>query len=95
MLTNDERRFIRTWEEQRKGGRTSYYLLYIIAGSVVLTIGVAFVLSMVRFSLPKNIWIIPVISLLLTVFLTHVSWTRNERRFKALIRRELDRAGGN
>jgi uncharacterized membrane protein len=92
MLSKEERRFIRSWEEQRQGGRRAYYLLYIIAGSVILTIGVSFVMAMIRFALPKNLWAIPIISLLIAVFLTHYSWVKNERKFKVLIRRETEAA---
>ena len=90
MLSKEERRFIRSWEEQRQGGRRAYYLLYIIAGTVILTIGVSFVMAMIRFALPRNLWAIPVISFLIAFFLTHYNWVRNERRFKVLIRRETE-----
>lgn len=92
MLTKEERRFLRSWEEQRKGGRWSYYLLYALSGSLILFIGIAFVASMIRFGLPKNLWLIPVISILLAVSLTWLSWKRNEARFRHLVKRELDSA---
>lgn len=89
MLNPEERRFLRSWEEQRKGGRWSYYLLYALGGSVLLFIGISFVASMIRFGLPKNLWAIPVISVTLAVILTVVSWQRNESRFRGLVRREI------
>jgi peptidoglycan/LPS O-acetylase OafA/YrhL len=92
MLTPKERRFIRSWEEQRKGGKRSYFLLYIIAGTIVTSIGVAFVQSMLRFGLPERLWTIPVISFLVTAGLTWYSWKNNEKRFRELIKRELENA---
>lgn len=92
MLTPKERRFLRSWEEQRKGGKRSYYLLYIIAGTIVTSIGVAFVQSMLRFGLPVRLWTIPVISFFVATGLTWYSWKSNEARFKSLIKREMENA---
>jgi hypothetical protein len=49
-------------------------------------------MAMIRFALPKNLWAIPIISLLIALFLTHYSWVKNERKFKVLIRRETEAA---
>ncbi|MFM7839516.1 MAG: hypothetical protein ACKO6K_08095 [Chitinophagaceae bacterium] len=95
MLSAEERRFLRSWEEQRKGGKWSYYLLYILGGTVVLTVGVAFLLSIIPFQLPSTLWIIPVISAGLAVLLTVFSWKKNERRFKQLLRREIQQGQRN
>lgn len=90
MLSKEERRFLRSWEEQRKGGRWSYYLLYGISGSVVLFIGIAFIFSMIRFGLPAQLWPIPVVSTGLAIMLTWSSWKRNEARFRRLVKREIE-----
>lgn len=90
MLTPKERRFIRSWEEQRKGGSTAYFSLYIIAGTLITSIGVAFVLSVVRFGLPRHLWLIPSLSLCITTALTWYSWKKNEAKFRSLIKREME-----
>lgn len=89
MLTKEERRFLRSWEDQRKGGKLSYFLLYIIAGSIVMTIGVGFVWSMVQFSLPKPLWAIPLTSFVLSSLYAGLTWRRGEAKFKRLIKREV------
>ncbi len=89
MLTKEERRFLRSWEEQRKGGSVSYYLLYIIAGTIVMTIGVGFVMSMIKFGLPRPLWVIPVISFVLSSLYAAITWRRGEAKFKQLIKREV------
>ncbi|HKH59990.1 MAG TPA: hypothetical protein VKA49_04110, partial [Flavitalea sp.] len=38
MLSSSEKRFVRYWQEQRTGGRWSYYALYIAIGTVMATI---------------------------------------------------------
>lgn len=91
MLTPKERRFLRSWEEQRRGGKRAYFLLYMIAGTIVTSIGVAFVQSMFRFGLPVRLWTIPVISFLITILLTWYSWRNNEARFRSLIKREMEK----
>ncbi len=90
MITKEERRFLRSWEDQRKGGKLSYFLLYIIAGTIVLTIGVGFVWSMVNFALPKPLWAIPVTSFVLSSAYAALTWSRGEAKFKRLIKREVE-----
>jgi hypothetical protein len=94
MLNTEERRFLRNWEEQRKDGKTQYFLLYIIAGTIVMTIGVFFVASMFTFGRPKHLWPIPLISTILMTTYTWLSWKKNEKRWKSLIKRELDENKG-
>lgn len=89
MLTKEERRFLRSWEDQRKGGKLPYFLLYIIAGTIVMTIGVGFVWSMVNFALPKPLWAIPLTSFILSSAYAGLTWKRGERKFKELIKREV------
>ena len=92
MLTPDEKRFIKYWEEQRKGGRTQYFLLYILAGSFISTIVITFVSMMFRLSFANVvIWIVGA-SLVLISIATVVSWNANEKKFKMIIRREVDEA---
>ena len=94
MLNTEERRFLRNWEEQRKDGKASYFLLYIIAGTIVMTIGVFFVASMFTFGRPKHLWPIPLISTILMTTYTSMSWKKNEKRWKSLIKRELEQNKG-
>jgi hypothetical protein len=90
MLTATEKRFIKYWDDQRQGGRRKYYLLYIISGTFVASIVLSFLSLM--FSLdffPDNIWWIVIGSFILVTTTTIFTWWRNEKRFKAIIQREI------
>lgn len=87
MLSAKEKRFIKYWEEQRAGGKLKYYLLYIIAGTLVGTLTSMF-LSVMLWGLPMII-ITSVGSLVLVTILTIVTWSSNEKKFKQIIRREI------
>lgn len=90
MLSAGEKRFVRYWEEQRKDGKRSYYLLYIISGTIVTSLIVSFVAAMLfSFSMPERPWIIPIVSFVITTVLTIYSWQKNERRLRRLIEREI------
>lgn len=92
MLTTKEKRFIQYWEEQRTGGKWKYYLLYMIAGTFVASITLNFLYSVFYMGSgfePLRIGIISAISFVLVVILTLISWDRNEKRFKEIIRREV------
>jgi ABC-type bacteriocin/lantibiotic exporter with double-glycine peptidase domain len=94
MLTTEERRFLRDWEIQRKDGKRAYFLLYIIVGSIVGTIGVFFIMSMIHFGRPKLLWPVPVISFILTCLYTVISWNRSEKKWKKLIRKVIEQNKG-
>lgn len=95
MLTKEERRFLRSWEEQRKGGQAKYYLLYIPIGTIVGSLGVFFIASIFSVGMPENLLIIPSISFVLVSILTTIGWRKNERKWKMLIRREIDKSDTN
>ena len=73
-------------------GRAQYFLLYILAGGFIATIVITFVSMMFGLSFPKVvIWVIIASFVLITVA-TVFSWSTNEKKFKAIIRREVDEA---
>ncbi|MBO9635060.1 MAG: hypothetical protein J7578_18265 [Chitinophagaceae bacterium] len=90
MLTAKERRFIKYWEEQRTGGQAPYFTLYIIAGTFISVIIVFFLFSIFGIKLRGNIWMVPVISVVAITAITIASWKRNEKRFKEIIKREME-----
>ena len=101
MLTASEKRFIKSWEDQRKGGRFKYYLLYIFAGTFVAILVLSFLTAVLGLGLPENILRIIIGSLSIVSIATVFSWGKNERRFKSIIQREIkegmkrDEAEGN
>ena len=90
MLTTAEKRFIKYWEEQRKGGRLSYYLLYILAGTFIASIVLSFLSGMFLIGFPNNLPYIILGSLLIVTVATILTWTNNEKRFRRIIQREVE-----
>ena len=92
MLNSAEKRFIKYWEEQRTGGKVKYYLLYIIAGTFISMLILSFVYAVVissTFGLDWGVVPILIVSFILVTVMTIVAWDRNEKKFKAIIKREI------
>jgi hypothetical protein len=92
VLSKEEKRFVRYWEEQRTGGKIKYYLLYILAGSFIAIIVLWFLYSLVFsvvFSFRWPIISITISSFVLVTVLTVTTWSKNEKKFKAIIKREI------
>ncbi|AXY75495.1 hypothetical protein D3H65_16585 [Paraflavitalea soli] len=89
MLTAKEKRFIKYWEEQRTGGRWSYFALYIPIGTFLCSIITAFLFSMMS-SVGREYFVsVAVVSAVMSVVITILTWRNNEKKFKSIIRREV------
>ena len=88
MLTPAEKRFIKYWEEQRKGGRISYSLLYILAGTFIASIVCTFISMMFGLGFPEYVPLIVLISFVSVTVATIATWSVNEKKFKRIIERE-------
>jgi ABC-type multidrug transport system fused ATPase/permease subunit len=91
MLSSEEKRFIRYWEDQREDGIISYYLQYTLVGAFIISL---FVFIALFFLLNYYVTIfilivVPVCSIVAGFLLTHYSWLKNESRLKRLIKREV------
>ena len=95
MLTAKEKRFIRYWEEQRKGGKWKYYLLYILTGTFITAVVISFLMSMLLMRFVTRIPYVFLGSFFLVSILTIFSWMLNEKRFKRIIRREVQQGRSN
>jgi len=89
MLTATEKRFIKYWEEQRKGGRIKYSLLYILTGTFVAIIVFSFLTLMFGLDLENTLLYIIISSFVVVTSSTIFSWWINEKKFKAIIQREI------
>jgi hypothetical protein len=89
MLTATEKRFIKYWEEQRTGGRVKYYLLYILTGTFVAILVLSFLFLMFGGDLEGNVLYIVIGSFIVVTTSTILTWWINEKRFKAIIQREI------
>jgi MFS family permease len=93
LLSAAEKRFIRYWEEQRIGGRWSYYALYITIGTFIATIIFStflFLFFHVVFG-SHSFWVAFLIAFLISGVATIFSWSSNEKKFKTIIRREMEK----
>jgi hypothetical protein len=89
MLTATEKRFIKSWEDQRQGGRMKYFLLYILAGTFVGTLVLSFLTLMLNLGFPDNLWLIAIGSFCIVTIFTVLTWNANEKKFKSIIQREI------
>ena len=91
MLSAKEKRFIKYWEEQRTGGRWSYFALYIPVGTFLCAILIAFLFSMFSIIEANFFVVVAIVSALLATVISIGAWYNNERKFKKLIHREVTR----
>ncbi len=90
MISREEKRFLRSWEEQRDGGKWSYFLLYTFAGGFIISmITYILLLWFLQVRVPRPLWLVPVVSIIAAAIISLLVWQRNERRFKKIIRREV------
>jgi hypothetical protein len=93
MLSVKEKRFIKYWEEQRKGGRGPYLILYSIVGTLIIAI-LSFVILLLGIGLfltPLMLWAVPVGSLAAALVIASSTWQLSEMKFKKIIRREIEK----
>jgi hypothetical protein len=92
MLSIKEKRFIKSWQDQRKGGRGPYILLYTIVGFLIITI-LTFVVLLLGISLfltPMMLWVVPGSALVTALIIAIGAWQLSESKFKKIIRREIE-----
>lgn len=91
MLSSSEKRFIRYWQEQRTGGRWSYYATYIAIGTFIATIILSTFLFLFFQVIFGNLgfWIALLTGLMISSVATILTWSSNEKKFKKIIRREM------
>ena len=90
MLTTSEKRFIRYWQDQRKGGRWSYLALYSLVGTFIASLLLFFLLSVFMVRASEQFWIIPVAGFTIVTIISVLAWNTNEKKFRKLIRREVE-----
>ncbi|MBC7827940.1 MAG: hypothetical protein H7122_09350 [Chitinophagaceae bacterium] len=96
MLNTSEKRFIRYWQEQRTGGRWSYYTLYIVIGTFIATIIFStflFLFFQIVFG-SISFWMALLTAFLISSLATVLTWSSNEKKFKKIIRREIEEGAG-
>jgi len=90
-ISKEERRFLRSWEEQRQDGKRSFVLTYTIGLFILyFMIGVAIGLFS---GLPFiKVWLLlgwGLSSLLLAFISSFLYWRQKEKKFTQIIQREM------
>jgi peptidoglycan/LPS O-acetylase OafA/YrhL len=90
LITLKEKRFIRSWQDQREGGKWSYYLLYTFGGGFIISI-ICYILLLwiLQIRVLRPYWLVPAVGVMSAAILSVVVWRLNEKRFKKIIRREI------
>ena len=92
MITNQEKRFINHWLEQKSGPLWKYYLQFSIAWTVVSFLVIFFLTKLFTEAWEtggKNlIYLILIISIVTGFLATHFTYALSEKRYKKILKRE-------
>lgn len=96
-LSPGERRFIKNWEEQRKGGKAGFVGVYTFGLFIMFYMGFLAVGLFSGWPFLRASWLITMaVSALAGAFIaSHVLWVRQQKKFSSIIRRELNASGEN
>jgi len=90
-ITAEERRFLRSWEEQRKGGKKVYVAIYTFGLTLVIflsSVALGLFLSIPFISL---YWLttIGIVSVVGAFGSSVLMWNRQQKKFRRIINREM------
>lgn len=90
-LSPEERRFLKNWEEQRKGGKTSFVGVYTFGLFIMFYMGFLAVGLFSGWAFLKASWLIIMgICALAGAFLSaNLLWIWQQKKFSSIVRREL------
>ena len=92
MLTTSEKTFIRLWQEQKAGPKWKYYLMYIIAWTVVIFLSLLFILKWIMPQRDMGGWtsfyIVLPLSVLSAALTTHLVYQTNEKKLQQLLEKQ-------
>ena len=91
MLSNSEKHFLSSWQEQREGPRWKYYLQFSVAWTVVSFLVLFFLLKLLtdrEMGGSTSFWIVFPLAIIIGVWSTHLIYTSNEKRMKKIKERE-------
>ena len=85
-----EKRFVKYWEEQRIGGRWSYYALYILVGTFISTIIFCTFLFLFFREVFGSLtfWVALFSGLSISTVATIATWSYNEKKLRDILHRE-------
>lgn len=93
-ITAAERRFLRSWEEQRRDGKKAYVATYTFG--LTFLIFLCFVALGLFLSVPfiKATWliIIGISSVVLAFLIAMMAWSMHQKKWRQIILREMEQA---
>ena len=90
-LSPEERRFLKSWEEQRNGGKASFVGVYTFGLFIMFYMGFLAVGLFAGWAFLKASWLITMcISAFVGAFLaSNWLWIKQQKKFSSIVRREL------
>lgn len=94
-LSPEERRFLKAWEEQRKGGKAGFVGTYTFGLSVLFYMAFIAVGLFSGWPFLKAHWLVimGITAFLGALFLSLFLWRVQQRKFSSIVRRELESIG--
>lgn len=92
MLSNSEKRFVESWQEQRGSSKVKYYVQYTFAWGIVIFLSLFFIIKLIMSDRSMGglhtFYVLLPIALVLSFIATHLTFIINERKLKKLIDRD-------
>lgn len=90
-LSPAERRFLRSWEEQRNGGKKSFVAIYTFAYTLVIFLSSVAVALFMNIAFIRKSWLISMAvgSVVAAFVLSNILWSRQQKKWRSIINREM------
>jgi hypothetical protein len=90
-LTPEERRFLKNWEEQRKGGKASFVGVYTFGLFIMFYMGFLAVGLFSGWPFLKVNWLVimGICALAVAFLVANLLWVWQQKKFSSIVRREL------
>lgn len=90
-ISTAERRFLRGWEEQRKGGKGNYVATYTFAYTLVIFLSSVALALFLNIPFIRKTWLISLAagSVAGAFVLSNVMWSRFQKKWRDIIDREV------
>ncbi len=88
MLSSKEKRFLKYWEEQRSGGKTSYIIMLTVVGTFIGTLMISvFLFLFFHYTLSIEFLLVIASALVFSLVISWISWNRNEKKYQEMLLR--------
>ncbi len=92
MLSNQEKRFVENWQEQRGDSKVKYYIQFTIAWAVVIFLSLFFILKLIMSDRSmgglNTFYVLVPTAMVLALIAVHLTFIINEKQLKKIVDRE-------